>query len=121
MANDLNTKLEEALKSVVDGLTISGVDAANTGLDDDELDAPYVICSAPSSDPDIVPGIGYFRFNCVVTVASLADAARALQPSVTRLSTATFTTHYRRLSAAFTSLLAASTSWGSVRRWASVN
>ena len=73
MANDLNTKLEEAIKSVVDGLTIAGVTEANTGMDDDDLNAPYVICSVPSSGEEEVHMIGYFRFSGMVKVASSQD------------------------------------------------
>ena len=87
MANDLNTKLEEALKSVIDALTIAGVAAANTGLDDDDLNAPYVMCTASTSTEETVPRLGYFTLNAVVTIATNADDSGALAAHRTRVAT----------------------------------
>lgn len=71
--NDVFSKAEEAAKSVVDDLSLSGV-TVNTGIDEDELAAPYVVLFASSSGDEVVRSTGIISLTLDVTVASLADA-----------------------------------------------
>lgn len=73
MASDLNNKLEEALKSVVDGLGLAATVTVNTGADLDELALPYVVCAASGGGQQEIIGSGLFRIGCSVLVASSAD------------------------------------------------
>lgn len=71
--NDVLSKAEEAMKSVVDGLGLTGV-TVNTGMDDTTLEAPYVVCSASGAEEEVVRHTGILRVNCSIRVCSLADA-----------------------------------------------
>ena len=62
--NDLLSKVEAAAKSVVDDLTLSGNPTVNTGLDDDDLALPCVVCTATGTGEEVPRGTG----NHVVTV-----------------------------------------------------
>ena len=70
--NDLLSKLEEAAKAVIDGLALAGV-KVNTGLEDEKLALPYVVCSAVSSTEEIID-TGLHRVKLRIVVASDADA-----------------------------------------------
>lgn len=71
--NDLFSKLEAAMKSVVDALGLDGV-TVNTGMDDDELTVPYVVCNADSAGEEVVKDTGLMEVSARVIVASEADA-----------------------------------------------
>lgn len=69
--NDITCKVEAALKSVVDSVGLSGV-TVNTGVEEEALALPYVICAADGAQEEIL-GTGIFRCTGRVTVASSAD------------------------------------------------
>lgn len=72
--NDLNSKLEEAMKLVVDDLALSGV-TVNAGATAEDLDAPYVVCAVPGGgdEAENLKGTGIYVHNATVTVASSLD------------------------------------------------
>ena len=69
--NDLTCKLEAALKSVVDGLSLSGINV-NTGVEDETLALPWIVCASDAGQEEI-HGTGIFRCTAKVTIASSAD------------------------------------------------
>jgi len=69
--NDILSKCEAAMKSLIDALAVSGL-TVNTGIEDDELAAPYAICYADSSD-EIVRGTGLLTASMAISVVSMAD------------------------------------------------
>jgi hypothetical protein len=72
--NDLNHKLEEAMKSLVDALALDGV-TVNTGATQSEMEAPYVLCSAPGggSTPENLKDTGIYVHEATVIVSSSLD------------------------------------------------
>jgi len=72
--NDLNSKLEEAMKSLVDALALADV-TVNTGATKSDLATPYVICSAPGGgqEEENLKGTGIYRHDAEVIVASQLD------------------------------------------------
>jgi len=69
--NDLTSKLEAAMKAVVDALALSGV-TVNTGVEEETLAVPFVICAADGTTEEI-KSTGIFRCSARVVVASSAD------------------------------------------------
>jgi hypothetical protein len=69
--SDITCKLEAALKVVADSVGLSGV-TVNTGVEEEGLALPYIICAADGSQEEIL-GTGIFRCTGRVTVASSAD------------------------------------------------
>jgi hypothetical protein len=69
---DTNSKIEEAIKAVVDDLALSNI-TVNTSIDDDELAIPYIICSVSTSGEEETIGSGYFRFNAEIKIATSSD------------------------------------------------
>ena len=72
--NDLNSKLEEAMKSLVDALALADV-TVNTGATKSDLATPYVICSAPGGgqEEENLKGTGIYRHEANVMVATSLD------------------------------------------------
>lgn len=73
--NDILSKLEAALASVVSALTLSGTRgtetvsvAVRTGLDDDAAVLPRVTCQAEESSEEVVKDTGNDRVRCMVHV-----------------------------------------------------
>src|SRR3990172_4738862 len=64
------------MKSVVDALGLSGV-TVNTGVEEEGLALPYVICSADGMQEELI-GSGIFRLAATVAVASSADDSTLL-------------------------------------------
>lgn len=71
-SNDLTSKAEAAMKSVVDALALTGV-TSNTGQDDDTLALPNVICSVEQTGEEVPIGSGNFVLTGRATVNSSAD------------------------------------------------
>lgn len=69
----LASKLEAAMKSLVDALALTGV-TVNRGIDDAELAAPYVVIVAKSAGEEVFLDSGIEQFTAEVRVASAADA-----------------------------------------------
>jgi len=82
--NDLTCKLEESMKMVVDGLSLAGV-TVNTGVEEETLAVPYVICAADGMQEEI-KSTGIYRCGARVIVASSADDT-SLTDHRTRVST----------------------------------
>lgn len=70
--NDLTSKGEAALKSVADGLSLTGV-TVNTGQDDDTLAVPNIICTVEQTGDEVPLGTGNFVLTARITVNSNAD------------------------------------------------
>lgn len=83
--NDVESKNEAAGKSVVDGLSLTGV-TSNTGQDDDMLALPNVICGCDQGDEEPL-GTGIFRTVLRVTVNSPNNVDDALATHRTRVQT----------------------------------
>jgi len=71
-ANDLESKVEEALASVVTAQALSGLNV-HTGLDEDNLNVPYVICMCAGQGEEVLRDSGTFKLEAVVKVVSSAD------------------------------------------------
>lgn len=71
--NDLFSKVEEALKVVVDAAGLDSGVTVNTGLDDDNIQAPYVLCGAVGSSGEVVTDTATHEIQAQVIVASSAD------------------------------------------------
>ena len=85
--NDLLSKAEAACKSVIDGLGLSGV-TVNTGIDDDTLELPYVVCYA-SGSTEVVVDTGLDRVRMQIILCSDAEATTGLATHRTRVATVT--------------------------------
>lgn len=72
--NDLNSKLEEAMKSVVDDLALASV-TVNAGATTEDLATPYVVCacSAGGTEAENLKGTGIYVHTATVTVTSSLD------------------------------------------------
>jgi hypothetical protein len=76
--NDLLSKLEAALKSLVDALALTGTrgSTANvavgvlTGLDDDAVSLPKIVCHAEDTTEEVVRHTGNFRVRCHLHIYS---------------------------------------------------
>lgn len=73
--NDLCSKVEQAFASIISALTLAGVRgtetvsvSVRTGLDDDEMLMPAVVCSAGDSTEEAVRYTGNCRVKCMVHV-----------------------------------------------------
>lgn len=83
--NDLLSKCEAACKSVIDGLALTGV-TVNTGLEDESLTLPYVVCYASSSTEEVVDS-GLDRVVTEIIIVSDANATTALATHRSRVAT----------------------------------
>ena len=70
--NDLLSKVEAALKSVVDSLGLTGC-TVNTGTDDDTLETPYAVCQARNAADNELRDLGVWTVEAAVMVGSSAD------------------------------------------------
>jgi hypothetical protein len=76
--NDILSKLEAALKSLVDALALTGTRGStanvavtvNTGLDDETIARPSVICQAEDTSEEAVRDSGVFRIKARARVYS---------------------------------------------------
>ena len=74
--NDLLSKAEAACKSAIDALALSGV-TINTGIEDETIALPYVVCYASGSTEEI-PDTGLDRVRMEVIMCSDAEATTGL-------------------------------------------
>ena len=74
--NDLLSKSEEACKSAIDALALSGV-TVNTGIEDETISLPYVVCYASGSTEEVVD-TGLDRVRMEIVMCSDAEATTGL-------------------------------------------
>ena len=71
--SDLCSKLEDALKSVVDTLGLDSSVTINTGFSTDEIEGPYVLLIATGQADELFFNSGIYTMSASVEVASNMD------------------------------------------------
>ena len=67
--NDLSGKLEEAAKSLVDALAVSGLTVL-AGQSIDEVAAPYALCNAENGSGEVILDTGLVTVSLIIEVVS---------------------------------------------------